>query len=387
MHGRDLLCRLRAQVTSAMNYASGSATSVLRSKRRVLRPFVPEDSNRLAELADNPRIADTMISVAHPYSLDEARDDIARYQIESQTNSAVHFAIALLENPEDFFGYVALKHIDHEHKECELSFWIDESHEGKGYMTEGCSQSCGLCARRTQTKPGLRVSHGSSFAKDRDDPGGPFASTGSQMRCVRGRDSVGSTARRQAMNINPKNTLWPGAIPGRLCVMEAAAVLCMWCKGNFEPIDGPVHEYIESTPGCWSTYSKVLAVEYENYQELRDVHRLTVDTYAVQHPGQPSRKSIQSVWGHLVAQHLYLKRGLDGEKTRLRLERFVDISPELVWLPPPDFTGALNIGHVANAADNQDHIRRVKEWGSSVYSCWHQMHAVEIEGMIQRLVE
>src|SRR5437764_1070524 len=131
----------------------------------------------------------------------------------------------------------------------------------------------------------------------------------------------------------------------------------MWCKGDFDAIEGPVHEYMESTPGCWSAYSKVLAVEYENYQVLHDVHRLTVDAYAAQHPGQPSRKSMQSVWGHLVAMYFYLERGLDGEKTRLQLKRFVESGPELFWLPPPDFAGSLNVGHVAGRVEIQDHIR------------------------------
>ena len=54
---------------------------------------------------------------------------------------------------------------------------------------------------------------------------------------------------------------------------------CMWCKGDFDAGEGPVHEYMESTSGCWATYSKVLTVEYQNWQVLHDVHRLTVDTY------------------------------------------------------------------------------------------------------------
>ncbi|GAB4216623.1 MAG: hypothetical protein OHK0012_19270 [Synechococcales cyanobacterium] len=161
-------------------------------------------------------------------------------------------------------------------------------------------------------------------------------------------------------------------------------MLCMWCKGDFDAIEGATHDYVESTPGCWAAYSKLLAIEYENYPILGDVHRLTVDTYAAQHPGQPSRRSIQSVWSHLIALHFYLEQGFDGDKTRLQLKRFVDIGPELVWLQPPDFSGALNVNHILVAVDPQDHIRRVKEWGHSVYSCWCQVHLSEIERMIQR---
>jgi len=159
---------------------------------------------------------------------------------------------------------------------------------------------------------------------------------------------------------------------------------CMWCKGDFDLGEGPVHEYMESTPGCWATYSKVLAVEYQNYKALHDVHRLTVDTYAAQHPGRPSRKSIQSTWGHLVALYFYLEKGFDGEQTRRQIERFVEFGPELVWLRPPDFTGAVNVSHVAGAVDDQDHLTRVKEWGQSVYASWCKSHASEIQCMAQK---
>lgn len=162
-------------------------------------------------------------------------------------------------------------------------------------------------------------------------------------------------------------------------------MLCMGCKGDFDSIEGPVHEYMESSPGCWATYSSVLAVEYENYQALHNIHRLTADTYAVQHPGQPSRNSIQSVWGHLVAQYFYLEKGYDGEKTRSQIKRFLEAKPELVWLPPPDFTGSLNVNHVAGSVEPQDHIRRVQEWGRSVYEYWLKDHALEIYQMVQKI--
>ena len=159
----------------------------------------------------------------------------------------------------------------------------------------------------------------------------------------------------------------------------------MWCKGEFEAIDGPVHPYMESTPGCWAAYSRVLALEYRNYRDLRAVYRVTADTYAVQHPGAPSRKSIQSVWGHLVVLHFYLDRGYDGEQARLQHKRFLELGPELVWLPPPDFAGALNVGHVAAAVDVRDHIRRAREWADSVYAQWRAQHGSAISQLIARV--
>jgi hypothetical protein len=40
-----------------------------------------------------------------------------------------------------------------------------------------------------------------------------------------------------------------------------------------------------------------------------DVHRLTVDTYAVQHPGRPTPQTIQSVTVHLISLSCVLERG------------------------------------------------------------------------------
>jgi hypothetical protein len=92
------------------------------------------------------------------------------------------------------------------------------------------------------------------------------------------------------------------------------------------------------------------------------------------------------VWSHLVALHFYLDRGFDGDKTRLHMKRFVERSPELTWLPPPDFAGTLNVNHVLAAVDSQDHVTRAKEWATSVYSCWQRIHRSEIEGMVHKVL-
>lgn len=64
----------------------------------------------------------------------------------------------------------------------------------------------------------------------------------------------------------------------------------MWCKGAFGRLEGPTHEYMQSTPGCWASLGRVLAREYEGRGHIA-VHRLAVDPDAVQHPvvGRPRR--------------------------------------------------------------------------------------------------
>ena len=77
---------------------------------------------------------------------------------------------------------------------------------------------------------------------------------------------------------------------------------CFSCGGCFERHEGPTHKYMLSSPGCWKAYGELLAREYGNPLLFGAVHRLTVDAYALQHPGNPSdRRATQSVWIHYVA--------------------------------------------------------------------------------------
>ncbi|MGH8506818.1 MAG: GNAT family N-acetyltransferase, partial [Stenotrophobium sp.] len=108
----------------------------LQTARLLLRGFGAADAPRLAKLAGSRGISDTMISVPYPFDTEHARIEIERYEAESCAGAGYHFAITLRENRLEFIGYIALKHIDREHLETELSFWINSNHTGRGYMTE-----------------------------------------------------------------------------------------------------------------------------------------------------------------------------------------------------------------------------------------------------------
>lgn len=84
---------------------------------------------------------------------------------------------------------------------------------------------------------------------------------------------------------------------------------CPGCGARFPAFDGPVHEYMESSAGCWRAFGEVLAREYGN-PKLLAIHRLSIDAYAVQHPGGASRQAVQSVGVHLARLCLFLERGL-----------------------------------------------------------------------------
>lgn len=85
---------------------------------------------------------------------------------------------------------------------------------------------------------------------------------------------------------------------------------CSFCGAITEVFDGPIHEYMISSPGCWATFGKILEKEYGD-PEFMKVHRLTVDSFACQHPGEDEPRANQSVIVHLVALYLALEEKID----------------------------------------------------------------------------
>jgi RimJ/RimL family protein N-acetyltransferase len=81
-------------------------------------------------------IADTMISLPHPLSTESARSGIVRFDEEWESGTAATFAITLRQHSEECVGSIAIRHIDREHEEGELSFWVAEAAQGHGYVTE-----------------------------------------------------------------------------------------------------------------------------------------------------------------------------------------------------------------------------------------------------------
>ncbi len=154
-------------------------------------------------------------------------------------------------------------------------------------------------------------------------------------------------------------------------------VMCPDCKAMVPDSKGPVHPYLGASAGCWKLFGEVLATEYTDFQYGK-VHRLTVDAYAVQHPGKSERRAIQSVNIHLVALCLVLESKMPypnatrvlSELTKRQKERQENFD----WLEPPDNPGKITIIDIHAAPDAETHCRMVQEWALSVYHAWGQHH-------------
>jgi Family of unknown function (DUF5946) len=146
------------------------------------------------------------------------------------------------------------------------------------------------------------------------------------------------------------------------------------CGVELPPFAGPVHRYMESSPSCWAAYGEVLAREY-NDPAFTAAHRLTVDAYAVQHPGRPSPQSIQSVGIHLISLYVVLEEQLTHRAATQLMQRTADWM-RFVWLEPPRDRGEHDVTNVVAARSPDEHVRAVQSWAQSVWQAWSQHHSL-----------
>jgi hypothetical protein len=149
---------------------------------------------------------------------------------------------------------------------------------------------------------------------------------------------------------------------------------CIGCGGLVPEMEGPTHRYMESSPGCWRAYGEVLARDYSE-PALGALRRLTVDSYAVQHPGHPSPQTSQSVCVHLIGLCLVLERGLDAQYATRVMRAATRPKGRFSWLTPPASLGPVTVSDVAGIATPHQHAERVRAWAQAAWSAWAEHHA------------
>jgi len=147
---------------------------------------------------------------------------------------------------------------------------------------------------------------------------------------------------------------------------------CISCGGEFPDIDGPVHRYMNSSPGCWAVYGEILAREYSDPTYF-EVHRLTVDAYAVQHPGSTDRQSIQSVGVHLIRLCLFLEHGLTPENANDAMLEAGKYKHSFTWLVAPASLGSITAANVVKVKTVEEHKAIIRAWAQSTWDAW-EMH-------------
>lgn len=112
--------------------------TVIETARLLLRPLRLEDAPAVSTLAGRREIADTTISIPHPYSEARAREWIAGHLGPGGAHKEITFAITLKANGH-LIGAVGLRDIDKEHSQAEMGCWVAVEAWGKGYASEASS--------------------------------------------------------------------------------------------------------------------------------------------------------------------------------------------------------------------------------------------------------
>ena len=153
----------------------------------------------------------------------------------------------------------------------------------------------------------------------------------------------------------------------------AGRVACVGCLGLVPDIDGPVHRYMTASPGCWQVYTELMAGNLP----ASPLAGLTVDAYAVTHPGEPGRHSTPSVWIHLTTLCFMLERGWPPDRGPWLRTVSADSFDDWPWLPRPDWMGEVTAVDVA-AAVAQRELDRARElttaWVEGAWAAWSVHH-------------
>lgn len=129
--------RWRNEVARAPSGPAVSAGSqpVLEGARVTLRPFRLDDAPVVERLAGAREIADTTLSIPHPYPSGAAEEWIASHRSAWEAGTEVHYAIT--SDTDEVLGAMSLGAIAREQQWAEIGYWVGVPHWNKGYCTEG----------------------------------------------------------------------------------------------------------------------------------------------------------------------------------------------------------------------------------------------------------
>jgi len=125
------------------------------------------------------------------------------------------------------------------------------------------------------------------------------------------------------------------------------------------------------TEGCWERFEALRAREYA-WGVPYALHRMVVDTYALQHPDQYCL-SAKSLAAHLTGLCWALEYG--GHLAGLRaLQRWLNGVPPLAKPVLPAARGALTVADVCSASHTDAYADAVARWARSTWQAYAALH-------------
>lgn len=106
----------------------------LTTERLLLRPFALEDGAQVRELAGTMAVADTTLTIPHPYPEGGAEIWIGTHAAAFEAGKGVTFAVVSRQSA-GLIGSCSLV-INAAHQHAEMGYWIGQPFWGQGYCTE-----------------------------------------------------------------------------------------------------------------------------------------------------------------------------------------------------------------------------------------------------------
>ena len=116
---------------------------VIKLERLTLRAYTMSDAADLQRLVGDRAIADTTLSISHPYENGMAEEWIKTHAPRLEDGTSVTFAVTLTESGA-LVGTVGLG-INKSHDRAEAGYWIGVPYWGNGYCTEAAREILRFC--------------------------------------------------------------------------------------------------------------------------------------------------------------------------------------------------------------------------------------------------
>lgn len=159
--------------------------------------------------------------------------------------------------------------------------------------------------------------------------------------------------------------------------------ICPGCRGNFSQLPMPrqITSYTGASPRCWQAYNALINKQFQNEQYF-PAHRMTIDAYAAQHPGdQSDPKARQSANLHLISLYLYFEKDFSEKQVISIFQDLIPLRenwPEIKALENPKWLTVLDLLH-SKEGDAKKHLALVKKWAKSVWEAYASQHETIIE--------
>jgi hypothetical protein len=128
------------------------------------------------------------------------------------------------------------------------------------------------------------------------------------------------------------------------------------------------------TAGCQAIMDELLARDFSDINYFR-VHRMTVDTYCLQHPDRYC-VSAKSLAAHLTGLCWLIEHGGSRAVGSESLRRWLNGSPGIEKPEIPSFRGRLTVADVAGAPDPGAHAQAVDHWARCTWEAYSALHSL-----------